>query len=318
MLPLFDITQRPLTEGGWHGWPRHGIKRRTDRDIDELVTCGIQIYSLENSAGADVPILDRNLRRWGLYRCVDQSSDGQARQAEQTESMKIAAGSTRWKDGGRGNFGVGRDGVMHEQGTQRPWRPANTPKQRDAMQLIFDNEAWKKDAQQSDIAWQTFNPTMHKLHCDVRKALEYQFDDLHWNWDTLPQGLTTFNFGPQVVCRDHADPKDFPTWANLKAFGDFDHKRGGHVVFWDLGIAIELPPGAEIWFPSALLLHSNTVIGKHETRYSATSYSSGGAFQWVYRGGLWPEYHDEAFPDVAELNEHRAAAFWDIAFPVWN
>ncbi|KIY61546.1 hypothetical protein CYLTODRAFT_320138, partial [Cylindrobasidium torrendii FP15055 ss-10] len=97
--------------------------------------------------------------------------------------------------------------------------------------------------------------------------------------------LTTFNLGPQTVCHGHCDDHDFSCgWSPLRSFGPFDYKKGGHVVLWELGVAFEFPPGTRIFFPSALLTHSNTSIQEDEERYSVTSYSSGGEFQWVGRG----------------------------------
>lgn len=127
----------------------------------------------------------------------------------------------------------------------------------------------------------------------------------------------------------------------VKAFKNFDYKKGGHIVFWELGIAIELPPGAEIWFPTALLVHSNTAIGKDETRYSVTSYTGAGIFQWVYRGGVWPCHwkcmlHPEKYKDREEITDEewayalamrkrekqndleRPEELNDLCFPIWQ
>lgn len=200
----------------------------------------------------------------------------------------------------------------------------------------------KLSANQVLVAWQTFNPRMHLLYKHVRAATSAQFPDLVWNHDTLPFSTTTFNVGGNAVCYDHIDDLDFAGgWGNLRAFKNFDHKKGGHLVFWDLGIAIEFPAGAEIWFPTALLLHSNTRIGKHETRYSVTSYSSAGLFRWVYRGGLWGDvWHSLMYPDQrfklekttpaeykfaaemrkseAEADKKRPGELIDLCFPVWD
>lgn len=95
----------------------------------------------------------------------------------------------------------------------------------------------------------------------------------------------TFNFGPQTCCLDHRDSGNLPFgWCAITALGDFDPKRGGHLVLWDLKVVIEFPPGSTIFIPSASLRHSNTTIAKGETRYSFTQYSAGGLFRWVDQG----------------------------------
>lgn len=128
---------------------------------------------------------------------------------------------------------------------------------------------------------------MWKLYWKVREALSYQYPTLHWNFEHSPFSTTTVNLGPQTVCIPHTDENDFAFgWGSLRAFGLFDFTKGGHVVFWDLGLAFEFPPGAEMFFPSARFIHGNTTLQEGETRYSTTSYSSGGLFEWVHRGGL--------------------------------
>lgn len=94
-------------------------------------------------------------------------------------------------------------------------------------------------------------------------------------------------------------------------------------MFWDLGIAFELPQGAEIYFPSGRFIHGNTELQPGETRYSMTSYSSGGLFEWVHRGGmpvyLW-EKHLAANEGLEEeekaAEERRLMELLDMCFPV--
>ena len=123
---------------------------------------------------------------------------------------------------------------------------------------------------------QTFHPGLQKLYWTVRDALTCQYPDLHWNFEHSAFSTTTVNLGPQTVCIPHADENDFAFgWGSLRAFGDFDCALGGHVVFWDLGVAFELPPDAEIF------IH-NTSLQKGKTRYSTTSYSAEGLFEWIH------------------------------------
>lgn len=70
----------------------------------------------------------------------------------------------------------------------------------------------------------------------------------------------------------------------ITALGDYDPKRGGHLVLWDLKLVIEFPPGSTILIPSACIRHSNVSIQEGETRYSFTQYAAGGLFRWVDHG----------------------------------
>ncbi len=95
----------------------------------------------------------------------------------------------------------------------------------------------------------------------------------------------TFNLGPRVVTLRHRDHLNLPFgWCCVTVFGDFDYTRGGHLVLWDLGLVIEIPPGATFLIPSAILEHSNLDIAEGETRMSVTQYSAGGLFRWIRCG----------------------------------
>ncbi|KAF7346241.1 hypothetical protein MSAN_01851100 [Mycena sanguinolenta] len=103
----------------------------------------------------------------------------------------------------------------------------------------------------------------------------------------------TFNLGPQTCALGHRD------FANLSfgmcaitALGDFDYRKGGHLILWDCRLILEFPPGCTILIPSAILYHSNIPVAAGEWRYSFTQYTAGGIFRWV-RHGFTPA--DEVF-----------------------
>lgn len=96
----------------------------------------------------------------------------------------------------------------------------------------------------------------------------------------------SMKFGPRVRPFMHRDPLNLPFgWCAVTALGDFDPTKGGHLILWDLKLAIEFPPGSTILIPSATLTHSNTAIcGSNESRLSFAQYSAGGLFRWVDNG----------------------------------
>ncbi|KAG1817597.1 uncharacterized protein BJ212DRAFT_1299136 [Suillus subaureus] len=73
-------------------------------------------------------------------------------------------------------------------------------------------------------------------------------------------------------------------WCFVTALGHFNHVKGAHIVFWELGLVIEFPAGSTILMPSAAITHSNASIQEGEVRYSFTSYAAAGLFSWVYNG----------------------------------
>ncbi len=73
-------------------------------------------------------------------------------------------------------------------------------------------------------------------------------------------------------------------WCAIQALGNFDPKKGGHIVLWELRLVVEFPPGALILIPSATITHSNTPVAEGESRSSFTQYMPGGLFRWVDYG----------------------------------
>ncbi|KAK7022490.1 hypothetical protein R3P38DRAFT_3317680 [Favolaschia claudopus] len=100
----------------------------------------------------------------------------------------------------------------------------------------------------------------------------------------------TFNLGPQTCALGHRDFNNLAYgWCAITAFGDYDYRKGGHLVLWDCKLIIEFPPGCTILIPSAAMYHSNIPIAEGERRYSFTQYTAGGLFRWVEHGFMTEE-----------------------------
>lgn len=84
-------------------------------------------------------------------------------------------------------------------------------------------------------------------------------------------GSSEMKRGPRTCCHPHQDQANLSFgWFAVTAMGNYDFTKGGHLVLWDLKLAIEFPPGTTMLFPSTILLHSNTEIGLEEDHYSMT------------------------------------------------
>jgi len=131
----------------------------------------------------------------------------------------------------------------------------------------------------------TWAPALYRYYGEKLGALHDRDFSLHRIFSSSIFSATTYNFGPRTVCFKH---KDFGNLAfglcAVTALGHFDPTRGGHLILWDLGIVIEFPPGSTVLLASAIIAHSNVVIGKEETRYSVAQYSAGALFRWVDNG----------------------------------
>lgn len=93
---------------------------------------------------------------------------------------------------------------------------------------------------------------------------------------------TTFNIGKSVSTCLHHDCQNFgPGLCVISSFGNYDHKKGGHLILWELGIVVEFPPYSTILIPSAIVKHGNTTISEGEERMSITQYTAGGLIRWA-------------------------------------
>ena len=95
----------------------------------------------------------------------------------------------------------------------------------------------------------------------------------------------TLNVGDQCVCFAHVDSLNLAGGLCLVSpFGSFDSTRGGHLILHDLKLALEVPPGSSVLFPSAIITHENIPIRDGELRQSITAFTPGSLFQWVDNG----------------------------------
>ncbi|KAF8910495.1 hypothetical protein CPB84DRAFT_1672840, partial [Gymnopilus junonius] len=98
----------------------------------------------------------------------------------------------------------------------------------------------------------------------------------------------TFNFGPYTTTFEHTDSANVAYGlCAITALGQFNLKKGGHLILFDLKLVIEFPPGSTILIPSSVLRHGNTPIvgeGSGSHHMSFTQYCAGGLFRWVNYG----------------------------------
>jgi hypothetical protein len=129
------------------------------------------------------------------------------------------------------------------------------------------------------------------------------------NWPKTPWAAATFNFGPQTICSPHLDYNNLAFgWCAITALGHYDPHKGGHLILWDLGMAIEFPPGAMFLIPSAAIHHSNIQISPHEQRYSFTQFSAGGIFRYIDNG-----FKTKAHYMVSLEEDQRAALMEELS-----
>ena len=125
-------------------------------------------------------------------------------------------------------------------------------------------------------------PDLHAFSKARLAELEQWDSQLQRPFKDTTFNAMAFNFGPDACTVPHKDYKTLSFgWCSITSLGEFDATRGGHLVLWDLDIAIEFPPHSTILIPSAILEHSNTAIQDGESRMSITQYNPAGIFEWI-------------------------------------
>jgi len=133
-----------------------------------------------------------------------------------------------------------------------------------------------------------FRTNFPKLYAEYRRVigtLRANHPSLRQNFSNSVYPSITFNLGPKTICFLHRDAKNLAYGiCAVTSLGSYDHRKGGHLVLWELKLILEFPPGATILIPSAAISHCNTSIQEGETRYSITQYCAGGLMRWVSYG----------------------------------
>lgn len=127
-----------------------------------------------------------------------------------------------------------------------------------------------------------FAPRLREFTLETLAKVKVSGPPLKYPFENHPFSTLTFNIGPAACTTPHKDVMDLTWgWCAVTSLGSYDHKKGGHLVLWDLKLAVEFPPYSTIFIPSAILSHSNTAVGPTESRSSITQYNSTGLFRWV-------------------------------------
>jgi hypothetical protein len=128
-------------------------------------------------------------------------------------------------------------------------------------------------------------PKIFAFYADTLRRLFNRHTYLEHNFKNSIFPACTFNMGPASVALQHTDDANLATGGcPIHSGGNYDHKRGGHIILFDLKIAIEFPSGSTVIIPSSTLSHGNASIQPGETRVSFTQYCAGGLFRWVEYG----------------------------------
>ncbi|KAF7970990.1 hypothetical protein HWV62_22491 [Athelia sp. TMB] len=252
---------------------------------EEMEALGLEVRHWDASSPA--PICDSKGRVIAV--CVAQPRSWECVNRDAVAAIKAARKRLYFPKKSRrhrrGDFPALAYGVSYGGGQQVPGNLQHSQRNEEALKELLEDPAIQRIAGLGSSAFNTWAPKAHQYYRHRLGPLFTRHPHLRLNFKNSIFPCCTVNFGPRTCCYPHVDSNNLPFgWCAITALGDFDYKRGGHLILWDLKLAIEFPPGATILIPSACLRHSNARIQKGETRYSFTQYAAGGLFRWVDHG----------------------------------
>ena len=155
-------------------------------------------------------------------------------------------------------------------------------------------------------------PELHMYYANTLDTLHTHDRSLKRIFLTSVFAASTYNLGPRTVCFKHTDFTNLPfSMCTVTALGDFNPKKGSHLILWECGLIIKFPPGSTILLPSATILHSNVTVDRDECRYSFTQYTAGGLFRWVENGfQKSEEFRASLSPDEIVKQDEKYAKRW--------
>ncbi|KAE9403529.1 hypothetical protein BT96DRAFT_936372 [Gymnopus androsaceus JB14] len=200
-------------------------------------------FSVAFSMANDAPVASTS---------IQQCAEDAAQLLKKTRAH--ASFTSKQKHGWHGYFANLNAGVAHGGGRLHPANIVNSKANAAVIDNLINSVPFKRLS-----GWA---PKLYDYCSRQFERLLASDDSLIRIFNNSVLASAAFNFGPRT------------------GLGWFNWKKGGHLVLWVLKLVIEFPPGTIAAIPSGVCRHGNTRIGKNETQYSFTQYSSGGNFRW--------------------------------------
>ncbi|KAL0564650.1 hypothetical protein V5O48_017391 [Marasmius crinis-equi] len=315
---LGDVLESKAASSGYVGNPKAplGPEKRVYR-LDELVNDGTNNFQLiKYKPDCTQPISCKKTKKVMALVVPGPRNDPTWKPNCDAATDRIRQLRPQCKfpeedDGRRGGInGVGY-GMSLGSGQPEPMLRSDQPvRQRKVMELIRIDPAFLRIAGFLSMTFLTWAPLLFLYYANTMSSLLEHYPHLQLPFNNAVWASFAVNFGPQTVCLPHRDSKNLAYgWCAITALGNYNWRKGGHLVLWDLKMVIEFPPGTTIYIPSALVCHFNTAIAPNEERYSFTLYTAGGLFRWVEHGFQF-EYDYKKTAQARE-NAQRDETTWE-------
>ncbi|PPR01535.1 hypothetical protein CVT26_015140 [Gymnopilus dilepis] len=340
---VFDAQNFGISAKGYIG-NRGALKKKTKSSgtyyLDQLTGPNSQ-YKFDlvtGTSSGEKPILDANGLVMGV--CIgaprgDESwEDVHQRAADVIQNARPnLVFDPKEKTHRRGKFPAVNVGISHGGGQPYPKVLEHSSHNEKVLNGLLEEKAFARISGFTTGAFATWAPRLYQYENkylddliahdeELRRTNQHPRPEdkpLRRNFPNTPWAATAFNFGPQTICYKHIDFGNLAFgWCVITALGNYDYKKGGHLILWDLKLVIEFPPGTSIMIPSCAIAHSNTRIQPGETRFSFTQYSSGGIFRWVdngyktvdaYMSDLDAEEKERVLAQLAKQLEHGLSLY---------
>ncbi|KAF9060216.1 hypothetical protein BDP27DRAFT_1183322, partial [Rhodocollybia butyracea] len=184
------------------------------------------------------------------------------------------------------DFGVQAFGLSFGGGQEEPGRIYHAEAELKLLEQLRTAKCMIRLAQHASRCFEYWAPDLYLFFASYMGTLFSLFPHLDFNFVGSIFACCTLNFGPKTITIEHLDHMNYIFgWCAVTALGSFNFRKGGHMILWDLGLVLEVPPGWTMLIPSAYLRHSNTLIGSGEKRFSITQYTAGGLIRVLEDGG---------------------------------
>ncbi|KAJ3502793.1 hypothetical protein NLJ89_g8723 [Agrocybe chaxingu] len=285
-----DLSSLPSTQ------PAYTAKRQTREELaeadmthtaEELITDGFRYVPWENN-GVRLLVAGDEKKVFGAV--VGQPKGDSWREAvEAVTQLMLKEGAQanfahKEQHHRRGHFPATNVGTTHSQSSEEPFNLNNGQHSGMVERLLADENVQRVAA----FASASFRLVAPRIYSQYKTTLDKLFEKMPLLRRIFPKSVfptCAFNFGPRVCTSKHRDVLNCPYGlCAIQALGYFDSTKGGHVILWEPKLIIELPPGAIIFIPSAVITHSNTPVRDGEIRLSFTQYCPGGLIRFVDHG----------------------------------
>ncbi|KAF7436274.1 hypothetical protein PC9H_003103 [Pleurotus ostreatus] len=146
----------------------------------------------------------------------------------------------------RGRLPALARGISYGGGQQVPMALRSLKVNDAALSHLMDKPSIRHIAGLQSQLLHTFAPRLGAYYKETLNALLESQPGLACNFHNSDFACLTVNFGPNTICLDHTDFVNLATGlCAITALGDFDSKRGGHLIFWDLKLILEFPNPSE-------------------------------------------------------------------------